>query len=104
MDLSEWDFDAVATENERALKNAGDGESLPFWSAGKHVLIGPGHPAEYYDLFTAEGATFYNGTVTVTKGGLMSGPGTLTFSGVGGGRGELEAHIEGFSKKKVEYS
>jgi len=41
--------------------------------------------------------------VTIEKGGLTD-PGSLTFSGVGGGRGELESHISGFSKKKVLYS
>ena len=103
MELSEWDFDAVASENERALKDLDDGGSLPFWSARKYVLIGPGHPAEYYDLFTDPEATFYHGTVTVTKGGIMD-PGKLTFAGVGGGKGELEEHVAQFSKKKVEYS
>ncbi|MDE3203754.1 MAG: hypothetical protein KGQ66_05990 [Acidobacteriota bacterium] len=103
MKLSEWDFDAVAEINRQTLKDLADGASTEYWSAQKYVLIGPNHPQGYYELFEEEGATFYHGTVTIEKGGLTD-PGSLTFSGVGGGRGELEEHISGFSKKRVLYS
>ncbi len=41
--------------------------------------------------------------MTIEKGGLTD-PGSLTFTGIDGGRGELEGHVAEFSKKKVLYA
>jgi hypothetical protein len=102
MDLSEWDFDAVAAKNAENIKALDDGGSAEVWAARKWILIGQGHPQEYYDVVNHEDSSVNHGSVTVEKGGAFSA-GSLTFSGISGGRGELEEHVEGFSKKKVKY-
>jgi hypothetical protein len=103
MELSDWDFDAVADRNRQNLKDLDDGGTLEVWAARKWILIGPGHPQEYYDLVNDPEATVNHGSVVIEKGGILD-PGSLTFSGIPGGRGELEEHIADFSKKKVLYS
>ncbi len=102
MDLSEWDFDAVASKNASNIKDLDNGGSAEVWAARKWILIGEGHPQEYYDLVNHEDSNVNHGSVTVKKGGITD-PGTLTFTGISGGRAELEEHVEGFSKKKVKY-
>jgi hypothetical protein len=103
MDLSQWDFYTVADRNRQNLKDLPDGGTLAVWAVRKWILIGENHPSEYYELFDNPEATFSKGTVTIEKGGLTD-PGSLTFTGIEGGRGELEEHIAGFSKKKVLYA
>lgn len=102
MDLSEWDFDAVADRNRQNLKDLPDGGQLEVWAARKWILIGEGHPQGYYDIVNDPDSTVNHGSVTIEKGGLLD-PGSLTFRGIPGGRAELEEHIAGFSKKKVVY-
>lgn len=101
MDLSEWDFNAVADRNAKALKDLDDGGETEVWAARTWILIGRDHPAEYYALFD-QADNYYKGRVEIEKGGLFD-PGTLTFYGIGGGKAELEQHVEAFSKKKVLY-
>jgi hypothetical protein len=103
MELSEWDFDAVADRNRQNLKDLDDGGSLEVWAARSWIVIGQGHPSDYYELFNDPDATFHHGTVVIDKGGMLDA-GSLTFSGIDGGRAELEEHIASFSKKKVLYS
>jgi hypothetical protein len=102
----DFDTDAIRAENERALKELDDGGELPWWSLVQLVLIGPGHPAEYYDWITQQTGRFNHGTVTVEKGGVLS-RGSLTFTvkeGMHGGMSELQDHIAEFSKKEVKWA
>lgn len=98
----DFDASAIASENERALKELGDGGELPFWSLGELVLIGPAHPGQYYDWITEPMQGCAHGTVKIEKGGVFS-PGSLTFTVTDGhaDRREIEDHIAQFSKKEV---
>lgn len=96
---------AIAAENERALKDLQDGADLPWWSLIELVLIGPGHSPELYE-WIEEQHLHNHGRVRIEKGGVLSGPGTLTFTvegGMHGGMRELEDHIAQFSKKQVKW-
>jgi hypothetical protein len=102
----DFNTDAIRAENERALKELDDGGELPWWSLVQLVLIGAGHPAEYYDWITQQTGRFNHGTVTVEKGGVLS-RGSLTFTvkeGMHGGMSELQDHIAEFSKKEVKWA
>jgi len=104
-DRPNLDAYAIQSENERAIKDLQDGADLPWWSLMELVLIGGGHPAELYDWIT-EQPLHNHGRVTVEKGGVFSGAGTLTFRVEGtmhGGMREVEDHVAQFSKKEVKW-
>ena len=102
-----WDYDAVADRNRQNLKDLDDGQSLNFLATRNEILIGDGHPAEYYqamqDAINDDSSNVFQGTVTIEKGGLTD-PGSLTFTNYPYNRFELEQHIQSFSKKKVLYT
>ena len=102
-----WDYDAVAERNRQNLKDLDDGQSLNFLAARDEILIGDGHPPEYYqamqEAIDEDASNVFQGTVTVDKGRLKD-PGSLTFTHYPYNRFELEQHIQSFSRKKVRYS
>ena len=101
----DFDASAIKAENQRALKELDEGGELPWWSLVQVVLIGAGHPAEYYDWITQQSGRFNQGTVTIEKGGMLS-RGSLTFTvkeGMHGGMSELQDHIAEISKKEVKW-
>ena len=104
-----WDYSAVAEKNRQNLKDLGDGQSLNFLATRHEILIGDGHPQEYYDAMQEaindDSSNVFQGTVTIEKGSTFGGdPGSLTFTNFPYNRSELEDHIHSFSKKKVLYA
>jgi hypothetical protein len=97
------DADAVEGENQQALKEAHEpGSRLPFWQIGANLLLGPGHPPEYYQHFLERGAA--SGWVTVVSRGstLRRDPGLIQVAG-SNDPSSFAAAIAEFSNKRVEF-
>lgn len=91
--------DGVAA-NETAVKDAGDGETLPFWQLFEIVLIGEHgkNLMAYKTICRDYGA---EGTVTVEKGSAFSS-GSLTFVGAHD-PDAVRRHVAQFSKKTCRF-
>ena len=87
--------------NQKALKALKEGKSVDFIAARSLVLIGDDHDKETVDFAKENGADRYAGTITIKKGSVTKGAGTLTCSGLKANRAEFEGAIARISKKDV---
>ncbi len=98
------DFDAVAEVNKANVKATDDGDQIAVTVGGFIALIGTGHDQTYlnYAYLQADKA---QGTITVNKGGMLSGAGSLDVSGIPPVKqGVVQAAIERFSDKTVNFA
>jgi hypothetical protein len=97
------DLEQVAAVNGRNVKDAGDGTILDYQLGGLLFLIGDGHDGQHsaYARFQRNAMV---GTLTVHKGGILSGAGSLQVENVPPAQqGVVEAAVAAFSEKEVVF-
>lgn len=101
---SDADLEQVATVNGRNVKDAGDGAILDYQLGGFLFLIGDGHDGQHsaYARFQGDATA---GKLTVHKGGILSGAGSLDVEDVAPAKqGVVEAAVAAFSEKEVIFA
>jgi hypothetical protein len=100
---SESDLAGVAEINKKTVKDAEDEEELDYEVAGFVMLIGDNHPAEWY-VWARGQKDHASGKLTVEKGGFRS-KGSFEVTGCPMTKqGVVEAAIQAFSEKEVEFA
>jgi hypothetical protein len=98
----EADLAAVAEINRSAVKAVDDGETVPYEVAGFVLLVGTDHGAEWHG-WAQQQADHAAGTITVTKGGMLSAGRLEVDSCPPAKQGVVESGLNAFSDKDVTF-
>lgn len=100
---SESDQEAAAEVNKRNVKDTPDDGEIAVKVGSWLALIGSGHSGQHVQYVRMQGDVG-DGTITVHKGGIGRGAGSLDVSGIAPAKqGVVEAAIQRFSDKEINF-
>ena len=95
---TDFDYDYIDSVNQVNLKDAEEGDQLPFMQRGEVLLIGPGFPDTYVQ-YAQQGS---QGTITMVSRGSFGSTGEIEVSGAED-EATFKEGVRRFSKKEITF-